>query len=189
MQSRVFERAELHRVRRLWESATGLVNLRGLRALARLIAICLPLTLAFLAAPGQALSEPEPGAAAPESSDAGTKDESSSQPAAKIAPEFSAPTQFYSRTGSKEWVDRLTVARRRVLSANHAVDAANAAYARALYQKMPEGSQLAALVERRKSANAKLTRSLETLPTLIEHARKDGISPEILELYEKSMPR
>ena len=193
MRSRKFEWAELIWVRRLWECASGLVDLRALKALARLIVVCLPLTLAVLAAPGQALSEPDPAAAAPESADVDAVEEGSAQPSssqpAKVAPEFSAPTQFYSPTASKQWVDRLTKARRRVLSANHAVDAANSAYARALYEKMAEGPQLQTLVERRKSANAELTNALGALPALIEHARKDGVSPKILTLYEESMPR
>jgi septal ring factor EnvC (AmiA/AmiB activator) len=184
----VFERFEITRARGLWECASGLVHLQALKALARLITVCVPLTVASLAEPVQALSETEPAAAAPESPKPEAADRSSSQPA-KLAPESSEPTHFFSRTASKQWVDRLSQARRRVLSANHGVDAANAAYARALYEKMPEGAQLQALVSRRRSANSELARALDAVPNLVERARRDGVSPEILELYENSMPR
>jgi len=184
----VFEPAEISRGRWLWECASGLLHLRAVKALARLITIGVPLAIASLTVPGQALSEPESVAAAPESPEPAAADASSADPA-KLAPELSEPTHFYSRTASKQWVDRLTKARRRVLSAHHAVDAANAAYARALYEKMPEGAGLQTLTERRKSANDELASALNAIPGLVDKAREDGVSPEILTLYEDAMMR
>jgi hypothetical protein len=96
---------------------------------------------------------------------------------------------FFTRTASEAWIDRLSHARRRVLSARHSFDEANAAYARALYEKMPEGEQLRALASHRTSANAELAKALEAVPGLVERARSDGVSPEVLELYEDSIPR
>jgi hypothetical protein len=171
------------RVRSLLSAARDLLRSRTWNALARLTALCALLALPVAA---DADSPPaEAGAAAAETSQATTP------PAApeRRTPALGEPTQIFNPTAGSEWVDRLSKARRRVLDANKASDAANEEYARALFHKMPEGPALDAVKTRREHARGEYVEAMKAVPDLVARARAAGVSPDVLRIYEESMPR
>ncbi len=140
----------------------------GMRRL--LAALC---TATFLAAP--ALAETPAAPASPEApAGPAAPKQMEGQPAVNITPTAGV------------WRDRLRDARRRVLEATAQLDDVNAEYARVLYEHGDDAELIKSHHAKRQAAQAKLQEARQAVPPLVEAARKDGVSPRVLELYEQA---
>jgi len=160
------------RVAGLVTAATGLWRTRTWTALARLGALGLALALTPAA---QADEEPAPAA----------------PPAVEAGPAAPAPSvaraQVFGPSANGDWVERLSKAHRRMLETNAMSDAANEAYAEALFGDMPEGPEFEAVKARRSQTWHAYLEARDALPELVEQARTAGVSAEALETYESSI--
>lgn len=115
--------------------------------------------------------------------------EAASPGAAKIAPlpRPDGNVESYAPSASKELEEQLTSARRNWLQKKSDLDDANGARARAEYQALQTGSPVdPAIIARQDKAKAEASAAHAALAPLVEQAREAGMSPELLDLYNRS---
>jgi hypothetical protein len=109
-----------------------------------------------------------------------------SQPAASPAKPADGDLGMNYAPTAGVWRDRLTAARRRVLDATARLDDLNSEYARVLYERPDDQARIRSLAGERQSAQKKLSAARAAIPSLVEQARADGVSEQVLDLYEKA---
>jgi hypothetical protein len=107
------------------------------------------------------------------------------QPAAAPAQPMGNPALDITPTAGV-WRDRLRDARRQVLDATAQLDDLNAAYAKALYESPDDKKVIDSFAGRRAQAQQRLSAARAAIPPMVEAARADGVSPKVLDLYEKA---
>jgi len=103
------------------------------------------------------------------------------------APAASGPAaSIRAPSTSAEWKDRLGSRRRELLAAEKERDEASAAFVRALREADEPGDVDPAVTTRLSEAEERVTKIRNSLPRLIEEARQDGVSPELLDFYVRA---
>lgn len=125
-------------------------------------------------------NRPEPPRKAEEVSNAA---KSITPPAPAAQSEMGSATPHASR----ELVERLSAARRRVEAARKASDEANARWARAMYHKEPEGPDRDAIEQARIRAERELAEARAAVGPLIDEARRSGVSDRLADLVEEDL--
>jgi hypothetical protein len=90
----------------------------------------------------------------------------------------------FSPTGGA-WRERLIEARRRVLSATARLDEVNAEYARVLHERPDDKPLVAKHAAMRTDAQKHVREARAAIPPLVAAARADGVSEQVLSLYER----
>jgi hypothetical protein len=80
-------------------------------------------------------------------------------------------------------VEKLARARREWLESAAELETASTAYARALYAAGETGTVDPAIVARNDAAEDRVAAASERIPQLVEEARREGVSEDVLRLY------
>ena len=106
------------------------------------------------------------------------------RPAARTA---ATNTSGIAPTTTAEWKQRLRDARHELLAAQKELDATSVTFGRALREAGTPSEMDPAIVEQREQAEIRVARARSVMPALIDEARADGVSPQALDLYERSL--
>jgi uncharacterized protein YdeI (BOF family) len=106
------------------------------------------------------------------------------KPAARAA---STDSSSIAPTTSAEWKDRLAGARQELLAARKNLDATSVTFAHALREAGEPSKLDPAILEKQREAETRVARAQNAMPALIEEARADGVSPQTLDIYERSI--
>jgi hypothetical protein len=104
---------------------------------------------------------------------------------APAAPATGSTTQI-SPTVSREWVEKLSGARKEYLAASEKLDEINTEYARALYKAGEPSKVPAGIAASQKQAQSVYNAKRRVIPQMIEDARAAGVDDHVLDLYARS---
>lgn len=94
-----------------------------------------------------------------------------------------AATRVYRPTADAATVEKLARARREWLESISELETASSEYARALYAAGDGGAVDPAIVARNDAAEDRVAAASERIPLLVEEARREGVSEDVLRLY------